>query len=78
MQTPKTMHLNPASETSKEPNTSPPTAHASQLQEEISFWQEMLSAISAADHPAESVERIQQALALAKFRLSLILPPSSH
>ena len=42
--------------------------HAACLREEISFWQGMLAAANARV-PAESVERMSFALALAEFRL---------
>lgn len=51
---------------------------ASLLREEINFWQEMLSVIEASEHSGECEERVQQALALAQYRLALIMPQSNH
>jgi hypothetical protein len=54
------------------------STQADLLGEEISFWQEMLSSLEGSDQPRESVERVQQALALATYRLALIMRHSSQ
>ena len=72
------MRLNNPPGMSREADADFASTQVSLLGEEISFWQEMLSALESSDHPRESVERVQQALALAHYRLALILQHSSQ
>jgi len=51
-----------------EPGAARPSA--SQLQQEVQFWRDMLAATGMDKHSRESVERMKQALALAEYRLS--------
>lgn len=44
------------------------TASEALLRSEIAFWQEMIQSCDAG-HPAESLERMNQALGLAEYRL---------
>ncbi len=41
------------------------------LRSEINFWKDMISACDP-EHPLESLERMQQALALAEWRLASV------
>lgn len=44
------------------------TASESLLRSEIAFWRQMIESCDA-DHPPQSLERMQQALGLAEYRL---------
>ena len=72
------MRLNKPPGTSRDADANFVSTQTSLLGEEISFWQEMLFALESSDHPRESVERVQQALALAHYRLALIMRHSSQ
>lgn len=72
------MSLNKLPGKSRDADADFTSTQASLLGEEISFWQEMLSALEGSDQPRESVERVQQALALAHYRLALIMRQSSQ
>ncbi len=47
------------------------------LQSEICFWKDMIVGSDPA-HPLESLERMQQALALAESRLATLLRDNQH
>lgn len=59
-----------------EPDSSPAAtaARAAGLREEIDFWAGMLEAAHGTA-PAESIERMTQALALAEYRLRQLSSP---
>jgi hypothetical protein len=72
------MRLNKPPGMSRDADAEFTSTQVSLLGEEISFWQEMLTTLESSAHPRESVERVQQALALAHYRLSLIMRHSSQ
>ena len=47
-------------------------ASSGQLQQEVQFWRDMLSAPGSAQQSRESLERMKQALALAEYRLAAL------
>jgi hypothetical protein len=54
----------------KPPGTTGDDRHGAEilLRAEVAFWREMIGSCDA-DHPPASLERMQQALALAEYRL---------